>query len=92
MILRLSLLFTLALSSTAVAAPAKSSADADEAARKQTAQGAVREYDFENDFVDGESMHPDHTRIDARPLHGHKSLISIRPHFISQMIQMANDV
>lgn len=92
MTLRLAVLLSLVCSSTALAAPArKSDADADEAARR-SGPAATKEYDFENDFVDGESLKPDHESIQSRPRHGMPSLIQIRPHFIPQLLHMAQDV
>ena len=40
----------------------------------------------------GELLSPDGANINSRPGNRHKSLITIRPHFIPQMINMANDV
>lgn len=97
MTMRLVLLLSLALvPAAASAAPATAAnkaveAEADAAARKAAA-GPVRVYDFDNDTVPGESLRPDHERVDARPIGGRESLIKVRTHFIPQMLHMANDV
>jgi hypothetical protein len=93
MTLRLTVLLALALSpSLASAAPAKATdTDADAAARRTTANKTTI-YDFENDTVGGEVLSPDGANINSRPGNKHKSLITIRPHFIPQMLKMANDV
>ena len=42
--------------------------------------------------VQGEVLSPDGANINAKTQMKWKSLITIRPHFVPQMIQMANDV
>lgn len=73
------------------AAPAKTDVDADASARRGGA-GQTTIYDFENDQVDGEVLSPEGANINAKTQMKWKSMITIRPHFIPQMIQMANDV
>ncbi|MBL9101317.1 MAG: hypothetical protein JNL82_10190 [Myxococcales bacterium] len=97
MTLRLSVVLALALTPglasaapAKAAAPAKTDVDADAAARKTNGKTTV--YDFENDHVPGELMSPEGANINSRVGTRHKSLITIRPHFVPQMIQMANDV
>jgi hypothetical protein len=81
-------------SSVAAAAPGgggASDSDADEAARVGEV-GGVTVYDFEDDNVDGELLSPDGANIASRGRTKHASLITIRPHFIPELIKMANDV
>ena len=73
----------------AYAAP--SSQDADSAARVGDASGTTI-YDFDDDNVDGEILSPDGANIASRGRVKHASLIQIRPHFIPELIKMANDV
>lgn len=92
--MRLLMIASLMLFSTAaLAAPARSDADADDAARraKSTSQ-RVTEYDFENDDVKGDALSPDHEPVQTRRTLAHQSMIQLRMHFIPQMLQMANDV
>jgi hypothetical protein len=100
MTLRLSVVLALALTPglasaapapAKAAAPAKTDVDADASARRGGA-GQTTIYDFENDQVDGEVLSPEGANINATTQKKWKSLITIRPHFIPQMIQMANDV
>jgi hypothetical protein len=89
-----SFLTVLLASSVAVAAPGGGGAtdsDADEAARVGEV-GGVTVYDFEDDNVDGELLSPDGANIASRGRTKHASLITIRPHFIPELIKMANDV
>lgn len=92
MTLRLSALFALVLTpGIAAAAPAKTDVDADAAAARGK-DGKVTIYDFDNDNVDGELLSPEGANVSGKLKYKHPSLISIRPHFIPQMVQMANDV
>ncbi|MFO0634514.1 MAG: hypothetical protein U0168_16845 [Nannocystaceae bacterium] len=75
--------------SVAVAAPADG--DADDAARKGE-KGGVTVYDFDDDNVDGEVLKPEGANLAARGRAKHASLISIRPHFLRELINMARDV
>lgn len=77
----------LLLSSTAWAAPA----DADAAALSGSADG-VTVYDFEDDDVDGEILSPEGANLSSRGRSKHASMITIRPHFIPELIKMANDI
>ena len=82
-------LATLTLVATpAFAAPA---GDADSAARSGTSGGATV-YDFEDDNVDGETLSPTGANISSRGRTKHESMIKIRPHFIPELIKMANDI
>jgi hypothetical protein len=65
--------------------------DADEVARKGKSAGATV-YDFEDDNVDGEVLSPTGANISSRGRSKHASLIKIRPHFIPELIKLANDV
>ena len=75
------------LSATAWAAPA----DADSSALKGQADG-VTVYDFEDDDVDGEVLSPEGANLSSRGRSKHASMITIRPHFIPELIKMANDI
>jgi hypothetical protein len=86
----LAFITTLALSTTAWAAP-ESGQDADEAARKGT-EGGVTVYDFDDDNVDGEILSPDGANVNSRARVKHASLINIRPHFLPELIALALDV
>jgi hypothetical protein len=79
----------LLMSTSAWAAPAGGDADAS-ANRGQ--QGGTTVYDFDDDNVDGELLSPDGANISSRSGTKHASLITIRPHFIPELIRMANDV
>ena len=77
----------------ASAGPARSSDDdADSAARRTTPAGSTQQFIYDDEILDGDSLHPDHERVDLRPPGKHPSLIKVRSHFILQMLQMANDV
>ncbi|NVB37840.1 hypothetical protein G6O69_08340 [Pseudenhygromyxa sp. WMMC2535] len=75
------------LSATAWAAPE----DADAAAMRGS-DGGVTVYDFEDDDVDGEVLSPEGANLSSRGRSKHASMITIRPHFISELIKMANDI
>lgn len=77
-------------STPAMAAPANDG-DADSAARAGSAGGATV-YDFEDDNVDGELLSPTGANISSRGRTKHESMIKIRPHFIPELIKMANDI
>ena len=77
------------LSAQVWAAPANDDADV---AAKGGKKGDVTTYDFEDDNVDGELLSPEGANIASRGKVKHASLINIRPHFIPEMIKMANDV
>ena len=49
-------------------------------------------YDFDDDNVDGELLSPEGANIASRTGAKHASLITIRPHFIPELIKMAQDV
>lgn len=75
------------LSATAWAAPE----DADSAAMSGQ-QNGVTVYDFEDDDVDGEVLSPEGANLSSRGRSKHASMITIRPHFIPELIKMANDI
>ncbi len=83
-------LITLLASTTAWAAPAGDT-DADSSAARGKA-GGTTVYDFDDDNVDGELLSPDGANISSRGRTKHASLITIRPHFIPELIKMAQDV
>ncbi|MCY1061026.1 hypothetical protein [Nannocystis sp. SCPEA4] len=87
----LTLLTTLFASTTAFAAPA-SDQDADSAANKGKGGSGTTVYDFDDDNVDGELLSPEGANVASRGRTKHASLITIRPHFIPELIKMANDV
>ncbi|MBL9099949.1 MAG: hypothetical protein JNL82_03270 [Myxococcales bacterium] len=84
------LLTTLLASTNAWAAP--SDTDADSAAAKGKGAGGTTVYDFDDDNVDGELLSPEGANIASRGRTKHASLITIRPHFIPELIKMAQDV
>lgn len=86
----ITLLTTLFASTTAYAAPATDQ-DADSSANKGKASGTTV-YDFDDDNVDGELLSPEGANVASRGRTKHASLITIRPHFIPELIKMANDV
>jgi hypothetical protein len=87
----ISLLTTLLASTNAWAAPA-GGGDADAAAAKGKNAGGTTVYDFDDDNVDGELLSPEGANIASRGRTKHASLITIRPHFIPELIKMAQDV
>lgn len=86
---------TLALSmsaaSTAAAAPGNDG-DADSAARVGGEGADTTVYDFDDDNVDGEILSPDGANVNSRARVKHASLITIRPHFISELISLSFDI
>ncbi len=88
MIVLSAFVFAATVSSTSFAAP---EGDADAAALSGK-QGDVTVYDFEDDDVDGEVLSPEGANLSSRGRSKHASLITIRPHFIPEMIKMANDI
>ena len=87
----ISLLAIALTSTTALAAPA-SDQDADDAALVGADASGTAIYDFEDDSVEGEVLSPDGANIASRGRVKHASLIQIRPHFLRELIKMANDV
>ena len=87
----ISLLMTLLASTNAWAAPADGG-DADASAAKGKNAGGTTVYDFDDDNVDGELLSPEGANIASRGRAKHASLITIRPHFIPELIKMAQDV
>lgn len=79
---------TCLFSAPVYAAPAE---DADTAARSGS-QGGATVYDFEDDNVDGELLSPTGANISSRGRTKHESMIKIRPHFIPELIKMAQDI
>jgi len=87
-------LFTVAcvlLAATPAYAQPAGGGDADSAAFKGS-QGGATVYDFEDDNVDGEILSPDGALISSRGRSKHASLITIRPHFIPELIKMSMDI
>jgi hypothetical protein len=78
------------LAGTAQAAP-EPPADADTAAFAGE-DGGVAVYDFEDDNVDGEVLRPEGANLSSRGSMKHASLITIRPHFLRELINLARDV
>ena len=78
------------LSGSAYAQP-ENNTDADSAAFSGE-DGGVAVYDFEDDNVDGELLSPTGANISSRGRSKHESMIKIRPHFIPELIKMANDI
>lgn len=75
------------------AAPVASDADADESARKDGAGAVSAYYDFvEGDRLTGEVLRPEGVPVDARARARFPSLLSIRGHFMRELITMAKDV
>ncbi len=66
-------------------------AGADESARSGKSGGSTV-YDFEDDDVDGEILSPDGANLSSRIGTKHASMITIRPHFIPELIKMSNDI
>ncbi len=83
---------SMATASTAFAAPANDG-DADDAARVGGGDGGgTTVYDFDDDNVDGEILSPDGANVNSRARVKHASLITIRPHFISELISLSFDI
>jgi hypothetical protein len=78
----------LLLTATAWAGPA----DADASAMSGTNNEGVTVYDFEDDDVDGEVLSPEGANLSSRGRSKHASMITSRPHFIPELIKMANDI
>ena len=76
-----------ALPATAMAAPG-----GDDDSAMQGSSGGATVYDFEDDNVDGEVLSPDGALITGRGRSKHANMITIRPHFIPELIKMANDI
>ena len=84
------LALSMATASTAFAQP--SDTDADEAARVGGGDGGTTVYDFDDDNVDGEILSPEGANVNSRARVKHASLITIRPHFISELISLSFDI
>ncbi len=85
------LALSMATASTAFAQP--SDQDADDAARVGGGDGGgTTVYDFDDDNVDGEILSPDGANVNSRARVKHASLITIRPHFISELISLSFDI
>ena len=52
----------------------------------------ARVYEFDPDDVDGETLSPDGTDVQYRAYGDHPSLITVRPHFIPQLLKIAIDI
>lgn len=95
MSLRLALTLSLALSSTLAGLANAANAgnqDADADARVSAPNSQTKQYIYDDEDIDGESLRPDHERVDFRPPGKHPSLIQVRAHFIPQLLRMATDV
>ncbi len=93
----------LTVTTTAVAAPAKAKrtaaarttddGDADEAARKDGSGNITAVYDFvEGDRLTGEVIAPTGANIDARRHIKFPSLLTLRGHFLPELIQVGRDL
>lgn len=90
----LSFFITVFISANAWAAPDEEDVvapDADSAAKGKS-DGGTTMYDFDDDNVDGEILSPNGANISARGRVKHASLITIRPHFLPELIGLALDV
>ena len=88
--MRTSLLTIAALMLVSASANAQP-ATADESARVKNSRGSTV-YDFEDDDVDGEILSPDGANLSSRIGTKHASMITIRPHFIPELIKMSHDI
>ncbi len=70
-------------------APA-SDQDADAAAYTGSANG-TNYYEFGDDSIDGEVLSAEGANIESRPNVRHRSLITLRPHFIPELTTLALD-
>lgn len=76
---------------TATAKAPVSDQDADSAACKTTDEGTTTCW-FDNDVVGGAVLRPEGQNLGARALKEWGSLIRIRPHFLPELVRMAQDV
>ncbi|MBL8969134.1 MAG: hypothetical protein JNK56_01050 [Myxococcales bacterium] len=81
-----------ALPGLAAAAPANKAGVEEGARAVPKAAGQTRELIYDDEELTGESLLPDHERVDFRPPGKHPSLIQVRAHFIPQLLRMATDV
>jgi RNA polymerase sigma-70 factor (ECF subfamily) len=70
----------------------KSDQDADAAALRGNREGGLTYYDFENDTVEGATLHPEGQNVTSRPRGPMGSLLTLRGHFLPELIVMAMDV
>ncbi len=75
----------------AAAASHEVDADADDSARV-SGSGQTTEYIFDNDDVDGMVLRPEGVPVDSRMRARFPSLLSIRGHFVPELIRMAKDI
>jgi hypothetical protein len=54
--------------------------------------GKVKVYDFSGDTIEGDLIKPEGSTVDARDFAKHASLITIRKHFINEIIKSADDL
>ena len=66
--------------------------DADEAARVSGDEEQTTRYIFDDDALEGEVLNPDGTMIMHRPQPKMPSLISLRGHFVPELIRLGSDV
>ena len=91
MTMRLILALSLALVPVAAsAAPAAQKTVT--ASASERAPAPARVYEFDPDDVDGETLSPDGTDVQYRAYGDHPSLITVRPHFIPQLLKIAIDI
>lgn len=74
------------------AAPAASDTDADEAAKVEGRGNHTTAYDFDDDDVRGLVVRPEGMPVGAQARARFPSLLSIRGHFLPELIRMAKDV
>ncbi|GEM_PF-1045172 len=93
-LIRLTATATLAISFASGNVLAAPSSDADSSARVggNPGGGGSTVYDFEDDDVDGEILSPDGANLSARANSKFASMITIRPHFIPELIKLSNDI
>lgn len=68
-----------------------SDVDADTAAFAGERNGATV-YNFDDDNIEGEVLRPDGANVSGRQGLRHQSLLTIRPHFIQELHQLAMDI
>ena len=82
----------MALAGPGIAGGGDDPLEADGAAMRGKNDAGATVYDFEDDNVDGEVLSPDGALISSRGRSKHASMITIRPHFIPELIKMARDI
>jgi len=59
---------------------------------KAGAPPKTKVYDFSGDTIEGDLIKPEGSTVDARDFAKHSSLITIRKHFIPEIIKSAEDL